>query len=308
MKSVKSFIKALGKNYYLDFIIEPHSEDIDFNRNFVLVEYQNKQYYEKNIELIEIHQNEIINKIGKMYENALAQIYLKLSTTDSKNLDGFIKFNIKAANIQLRTIKSDFDINDKRSRYCSTLIDNEEIQQLSLINSRKIDINDYPEDSSMSSIIESLISSEKYQNKEIARSMYYLDFHITRFKILSSLPFSLFHIANRFVNDLMHIQNIIEELNDSKQLAVKIKWLGKKTHIGYIFSNLAQEGYIDAPKSRNGETNYTAFAKLIKELFDVNVSEGTLRKYLNPSDDKFDENKKTFEKQKYFLPNVKLVN
>ena len=135
-----------------------------------------------------------------------------------------------------------------------------------------------------------------------------MDFHITRFKVLSMLPFALFQISHKFLTDLIHIQSIIDELNDSKQLAIKIKWLGKKTHIGFIFSSLAQEGYIDTPKSGNGEINYTAFAKLIREVFDVEVSEGSLRKYLNPSDDKFDENKNTFEKEKFHLPNVKLVN
>lgn len=308
MKSVKTFIKSLGENYYLDFIVEPYSKLGDYKQHFVLIEYQNNDYYEKNLELIETRQEEIINNIVKQYENALAQIYLKLSTVNSKSLDGFIKFNIAAVKIKLRTIKADFYVNDKKSRYCSTLIDNHEIQKLSSINSRKINSDDYPKNGSILRLFESLIDSKSDLKDPLVQSVYVLEFHITRFKVLSSLPFALFHIAHRFMNDLIHIQKTINDLNDSNQLATKIKWLGKKTHIGYIFSMLAQEGYIDAPKSRNGEINYTAFARLIKDLFDVDTTEDTLRKYLNPDDDKFDENKNTFKKEKFFLPNVKLVN
>ncbi|MBC3759991.1 hypothetical protein H7U19_16380 [Hyunsoonleella sp. SJ7] len=82
----------------------------------------------------------------------------------------------------------------------------------------------------------------------------------------------------------------------------------KETHIGYVLSALAQEGYIEPPRLKSGEINYTAFAKQIKDLFEVDVAEGTLRKYLNPEDDKFEENQRTFKKQNFHLPNVKLVN
>lgn len=78
----------------------------------------------------------------------------------------------------------------------------------------------------------------------------------------------------------------------------------KKTHIGYILGTLALNGFIDAPKNKNGEINYTAYAKLIKQNFNAEISEESLRKYLNPEDDKFEENKKSFDKAKYHLPNI----
>ncbi len=84
----------------------------------------------------------------------------------------------------------------------------------------------------------------------------------------------------------------------------KINWIGKKTHIGYILSNLALKGFIDTPKNKNGEINFTAFAKLIKQNFEVDVDQDTLRKYLNPEEIKYEENKKTFDKAKFNIPNI----
>ena len=84
----------------------------------------------------------------------------------------------------------------------------------------------------------------------------------------------------------------------------KIKWSGKKTHIGYFLGTLAINGFIEAPKHKNGEINFTGYAKLIKKNFDVDVDIDTLRKYLNPEDDKYQENKKTFDKAKSNIPNI----
>ncbi|UZO81162.1 hypothetical protein NBT05_01500 [Aquimarina sp. ERC-38] len=242
------------------------------------------------------------------YENALSQIFLKLATTNYDTFDSFIKFNIEAVKISLRTIKSDFYVDNKQSRYYSTLIDNLDTNNIDVINERKINSEDYPKDGSIMQIFESLNKSTSPSKVNYLESYYYLNFHKARSKTLSWLPFALFHIGNRFILDLVRIQNNINEIRMSNQKSTRIRWLGKKTHIGYIFSMLAQEGYIETPELPGGEVNYTAFARLIKELFEVDVAEGTLRKYLNPLDTKFEENQKTFEKEQFHLPNVKRVN
>lgn len=208
----------------------------------------------------------------------------------------------------LKTIKSDFYVNNKQSRYYSKLIDNIDPNYISTGNTREINPEDYPKDGPMIQIFESLNESTSPPEINYFWSYYYLHFHDSRLKTLSWLPFALFHIGNRFIIDLIRIQNDINQIRISNQESKKIKWLGKRTHIGYILSKLAQEGYIEAPKLKNGEVNYTAFARLIKELFEVDVTEGTLRKYLNPLDDKFEENQNTFEKEQFYLPNVKQVN
>lgn len=58
------------------------------------------------------------------------------------------------------------------------------------------------------------------------------------------------------------------------------------------------------PKIKNEEINFTAYAKLIKQNFEVDVDQDTLRKYLNPEDDKYEENKKSFDKAKFNIPNI----
>ena len=101
---------------------------------------------------------------------------------------------------------------------------------------------------------------------------------------------------------------MINNLKESKQINPKIKWSAKKTHIGYILGTLAQNGYIEAPKHKNGEINFTAYAKLIKQNFEVDVNEETLRKYLNPDDDKFVESQNAFSKESFNIPNVKTIS
>ena len=130
------------------------------------------------------------------------------------------------------------------------------------------------------------------------------EYYQERFEVLIDLPFQLFHISIDFLNKLNRVKVDLESPNNSG----KIKWLGKKTHIGFILSSLMQEGYIEAPEQKNGDVNYTAFAKQIKSIFHVDISTDSLRKYLNPDDDKFGENKKTFEKEEFLLPNIKRVN
>jgi hypothetical protein len=121
---------------------------------------------------------------------------------------------------------------------------------------------------------------------------------------LSFIPFSLFHIGHKFVLELTKIQQLVYDLKEAKEINPKIKWNGKKTHIGYFLGTLAINGFIEAPKNKNGEINFTAYAKLIKQNFDVDVDQDSLRKYLNPEDDKHQENKNSFDKAKSYIPNI----
>ena len=84
----------------------------------------------------------------------------------------------------------------------------------------------------------------------------------------------------------------------------KIKWSGKKTHIGFVLGTLALKGFIDAPKHKNGEINFAAFSRLILENFDVDIDKESLRKYLNPEEQKFNENFNAFTKANFNIPNI----
>ena len=225
MKSVKSFINNLGKNYYPDFLTDPLEENLDYKKNWLLVRYQKKNFYEKNFDTIKSRQEDIVLSLKEKFEKALSQIFLKLSTADPKTFDTFINLNIEATKLILKTLKSDFYINSKGSRYYSTVIDNLEIENL---NSRIYKASDYPDNGSMLQIIDNLENEKNYSNFEPIRSIYYTEYHLERFKVLSLLPLTLFHIGSRFVDELNKIHFMISELNESKQISNRIKWSGKK--------------------------------------------------------------------------------
>ncbi len=281
--------------------------NIHYESHYVLVNYNNKEYYEKSLDSIRIRQEEIINDIKKLHDDAVSQIYIKISTSKPENYDAFIKFNIEAANKILDKIRNDFFVDNKRSRYNSVLIDNYDIRNLGSPNQEKLIDLKYDEEDNLQEIFEKIKENKTVQKVNSVTSFYYLDHHIKRFKVLSYLPFYFYNITHSFINELNKIKKKIEEIKSENLSIEKMKWSGKKTHIGFILGQLALEGYIDPPRSTNGEINYTAFAKLIKELFDVDVNVDTLRKYLNPGDEKFIENQNKFQKHQFSLPHVKEV-
>lgn len=297
MKAVNSFIKALGENYYFDFLTDAVAEEIDFFRYYLPVNYQNHYYYELLINEIHLKRREIIDNIKKLYLAALSQIYIELSSQDPDNFDSFLAFNIEAVKLQLKIIRSDFYVDDKQSRYFSIIDDNPLLQLLISRTQDRISSNEIELDDKILKLIFDA-------NFKKVKSIYNLEDLYGRSKALSFVPLSIFNIGHNFVVQLMKIQQIVQDLKDEKQVNPRIKWSGKKTHIGYILGNLALNGFIDAPKNKNGEINFTAYAKLIKQNFEVEVDQDTLRKYLNPEDDKYEENKKSFDKAKFNMPNI----
>lgn len=297
MKSVNLFIKALSENYYYDFLTDAVAEEIDFHRYFLPVNFQNHYYYELKINELHLKRREIINNVKKLYQNALSQIYIELSSQDPENFDSFLAFNIEAVKLQLKILRADFYVDDKQSRYFSVIDDNPNLQELIAKTHDKTSSNEMDLDKK----IFDLIIDSNFRKVE---SIYFLATLYERSKALSFLPLSLFNIGHNFVIQLIRIQQIVQDLKEEKEVNPRIKWSGKKTHIGYILGNLALNGFIDAPKNKNGEINFTAYAKLIKQNFEVEVDQDTLRKYLNPEDDKYEENKKSFDKAKFNMPNI----
>jgi hypothetical protein len=310
MRNLKLFVKALRKNYYKEFIVSPNSKDVDFSEQVVLIEYKAKNYYERNFEGIRLRQNEILNHIKTLYKKALSDLYFDLAEKKSEEIYSTINFYTESLKINIETIQTDFFIDDQNSRYYSKLVESNDIKSSTDFPLRKSDLDELPYDGKFISLLkkwyfeEPTIEDEKKVLEDF-ESFYHLGFHGRRFKVISFLPFSLWHISNQFINDINKAKKIIEEQQSLR--SEKMIWSGKRTHIGFILGTLASEGYIEPPRLKNGEINYTAFAKLIKRTFEVETNEDTLRKYLNPAEEKFGENRLTFEKEKYFLPNVKIV-
>jgi hypothetical protein len=88
----------------------------------------------------------------------------------------------------------------------------------------------------------------------------------------------------------------------------KIKWLDKESHLAYIMATLANCDYIETPKKSNGEINYRQFARQIQQVFNTNMKESSLEKYLNLDSDKAQETHNVFKKENFHIPHIKLVN
>ena len=88
----------------------------------------------------------------------------------------------------------------------------------------------------------------------------------------------------------------------------KLKWIGKPSQLGFIISSLVDLGYIEAPVRQNGDINYTQFAKLVKQTYDIDTTESTLSKYLNTDSEKGQEPMRKFEEYGFNIPHKNIVS
>lgn len=82
-----------------------------------------------------------------------------------------------------------------------------------------------------------------------------------------------------------------------------IKWIGKPSQLGYIMGQLAICGYIDAPQKKDGEINYSEFARQLSKVFSVNSIEN-LAKELNPEKNSLENN----NREKIQIPHIKSIS
>lgn len=208
MQNVTNFINLLGENYYLDFIIQPYAEEVDYEKHFVLVHYQDKKYYEQTHEYIQIRQNEIINDAKLLFQKSISDIYLEVSKRKNEEIEKFLNFNIQAAKVKLNVLKNDFYVENEKSRYCAILYDDADTQTLETFFSKR-DYSSTTTNVEIKGIIQKLNSGDSPKNLlPFNTSDYFLEFHIQRYKLLSFLPFKLFHIGHRFVFELEKIKEL----------------------------------------------------------------------------------------------------
>lgn len=96
--------------------------------------------------------------------------------------------------------------------------------------------------------------------------------------------------------------------NIAENNTAKIKWIGKPSQLGFIIGTLTELGYIEAPRKLNNDINFTEFAKLVKNTFEIVSTEGTLSKYLNLDTEKSRETKSKFESNKFEIPPASIVS
>lgn len=116
-------------------------------------------------------------------------------------------------------------------------------------------------------------------------------------------------LANKMINYLNSKKstNAIK-VNSSETTNEKIKWIGKPSQLGFIIGKLADLGYIEAPKRPNGDINFTKFAALVSNTFDVDTTESTLSKYLNLDSEKGSETARKFSDNGFDIPHIKQIS
>lgn len=217
MQNVADFINLLSENYYLDFIIEPHAEEVDYEKHFVLVHYQDKKYYEQTHEFIQIRQNEIINVAKSLFQKSISDIYLEVSKRNNEEIEKFLNFNVEAVKVKLNILKNDFHVENDKSRYCAILYDDVDTQTLETFYSKR-DYSTTTTNVEIKSIIQKLSLDDSKNIFGMNESDYFLEFHFQRFKLLSILPFKLFHIGHRFISELNKIKSLNSRLPKVNQI------------------------------------------------------------------------------------------
>ena len=104
------------------------------------------------------------------------------------------------------------------------------------------------------------------------------------------------------------VENEKNKLSNTQSSFDKIKWNGKPSQLGFIIGMLTELDFIEAPKRKTNDINYTQFAKQIKNIFEIDTTESTLSKYLNLDSEKGQETKRTFKKENFHIPNRKIVS
>jgi hypothetical protein len=85
----------------------------------------------------------------------------------------------------------------------------------------------------------------------------------------------------------------------------KLIWKGTPSQFGFIFSELAKQGYIDHPKTFS-EWSYAKYARICLQVFDINTTQGNLEKELNRA---IGKNTLSDTKQlKFNIPNIQEIS
>lgn len=95
------------------------------------------------------------------------------------------------------------------------------------------------------------------------------------------------------------------DLND---LGNKLKWIGKPSQLGIIIRELVEMGYIEAPRRKTDDINYTQFAKDVISTFDIETTTDTLIKYLNLDTDKSQSLTRKFKENSFNIPQINIVS
>ncbi|WP_312287980.1 hypothetical protein [Chryseobacterium gleum] len=129
----------------------------------------------------------------------------------------------------------------------------------------------------------------------------------TNFKFATKKILEFVNKKSQLVTSKIKFEKVLIEDKNIFSTAQKIKIKGSLQSIGFLFSELIEKGFIEAPK-RNGKDNTSAISRMILDHFEFIDKEEQpkpedIRKTL------FTENKLSIEKQNQFkIPQSKIIN
>ena len=299
MEAVKKLQEALSLNYYNSFLISLESYDeIDFEIDFVPVKYKDVNYIERNIFTIRKEGKKITNNIKPLYQNAIGEIYLKLSNlTNNEDKLSYLSNTIQFFNIPMYQLKKDYFIDNKESRFYSEIDEGKEVVSFEEIINKFLKLT-----SNHKTYGESLNGKFNYDGWD------FLYFNL-RSKVLGFLPLSLFIICNSFIKVLQNnIDKIAADNNENSNNLSDLNWNGSTSQLGFLLGTLASLDYLNAPLKKDGEINNKQFARELNKVFNTNYNVDSLARYISISTDKAEETKRRFENKGFNIPHIKEVS
>ena len=283
MSVIKQFQKALIADYLKEFIIS--EKKISFGQYAeysTAIIYEGSLYYLKDLDFIQVRTDSFITELNYLLIEAKSELFHELAelpkTSDKLNL---VKTYLDSFSFTSNLLDRYADIQKEGSRY------NLEIKETVIKQISKKSLFKFEEDISDSDNKETVDEFITQQNEKWNKL-------ITEFLHKISLLNDDF---NSFLND-QYKSLESQKFTTSTTEFDKIKWLDKESHLAYILATLAENDYIETPKKANGDINYSQFAKQIQQVFNTNMKESSLEKYLNLGSDKGQEPHACFYKSK----------
>lgn len=287
--------------------------------------------YRQNDDAIFDEQNQFINVVKKYYlfelKKHLQDIRINSTFEAIKVAKNKNKYSFDYLNLYCEYLNADYPLNNfSFNFYTENFIDYYSRMFINEFKENIIDIEFINVQNYISFCISKIRNTKHFDLEENFLNKYIKEYNLS----INEFPFTNFICLGRLLathsfaldsedeysDDLnidfskyysmLDAKKTIEYLEnyDSKDNTEKIIWSGKITHIGFVLGTLALKGFIDAPKHKNGEINFAAFSRLILENFDVDIDKESLRKYLNPEEQKFNENFNAFTKANFNMPNI----
>ena len=219
--------------------------------------------YEEYYKMREGRINEKLEKIRHLNVSVEAEVTKNLMTLEETQKDRYEKMLFNILNTITDDLKEPFDLKIDNDGFDEDYYSNENVRFKAEI---EVNFN---------------IGLEEFRLEE--KRAFIIDVYDSLGGYLESLG-----------NNSMLVRYVYKEQMESPTLKKDnlIKWKSSPSHFGYIINELINKGYFDNLPKHNGETNYSAIARLFSTIINFDTSEQILLKSFNPNDEKMSDTKK----------------